>query len=421
MYHEVKGYVTEVGPNKWQLEVNLGTYVDPDTGKKKRNRKYKTVKAKNEKQAQILLAKYIAEITGEGYFEPKKMNFVHFVLNEWEPKCARKRLADTTYETYMEIVHNRILPAFKYLSLEQITPKHIVDFLHNLEEEGMRLDLEKDENGNLVRKEGKLSSSSIYYHYRVLNHILNFAVEIQIIKDNPCKAIEKPKVEHKEVEIYTRDEVIRLLECLESEKHVPHWQIIFKLAIITGMRRSELCGLEFKHFDYDECKVHIKQALTYTKENGYSIHEIRKGKRTARQRTVYLPRDLIEEVKKLEHQRKIERFAIGKKNLWLEGKYNLILAHEDGRPYHPRTVQRWWERFIKRHGLKYINVHALRHTSATMLIMEGVNVKTVSARLGHSSTRVTTGTYGHAVDEYDKLATEKLQEIINMNKHASGK
>lgn len=135
MDNEVKGCVTQVGENKWQLEINLGTYVDPETGKKKRNRKYKTVKTKNEKQAQIMLAKYIAEITGEGYFEPQKMNFVHFVMNEWEPKCARKRLANTTYEAYMDIVRNRILPAFQYLTLEQIQPKNIVDFLHNLEEE----------------------------------------------------------------------------------------------------------------------------------------------------------------------------------------------------------------------------------------------------------------------------------------------
>lgn len=410
-----RGYCRQRGKNRWQLEVDLGSYIDPETGKRKRLKKYKTITAKGPREAELELAKFVVEVTGEGYFEPEKMSFVEFVKKVWEPKCAKKRLAPTTYEQYMTCVNNRILPAFQYLRMDQIKPKHINDFLHNLEEEGMRLDFEKDENGNLVRKEGKLSSSSIYYHYRVLNHIFNFAVEIQILKENPVKAIKKPQVEHKEVEIYTQDEVVKLLECLESEKDVPHWQIIFKLAIITGMRRSELCGLEFKHFDYDAGVVHIKQALTYTKETGYNIHEIRKGNRTARQRTVYLPRDLIEDVKKLEHQRKIERFAIGKKNLWMEGKYNLILAHNDGRPYHPRTVQRWWERFLKRHGLRYINVHALRHTSATMLIMEGVNIKTVSARLGHSSTRVTTGTYGHAVDEYDKLATEKLDSILKQS------
>lgn len=408
-----KGYVRKRGINKWQMEVDLGSYIDPKTGKRKRNKKYKTITAKGQRDAERQLIKFVAEVTGEGYFEPEKMSFVSFVQKEWEPKCAKKRLAPTTYEQYMNCVNNRILPAFQYLRLDQIKPKHILDFLHNLEEEGMRLDVTKDEDGKIVKKEGKLSSSSIFYHYRVLNNIFNFAQELQLIKENPCKEIDKPKVEYEEVDIYTSEEAARLLECLESETHVPHWQIIFKLAIYTGMRRSELCGLEFKHFDYKNNAVHIKQALTYTKDTGYNIHEIKKGNRTARQRTVYLPQKLMEDIKKLEHQRKVERFAIGEKNLWMEGKYNFILARENGHPYHPRTVQRWWERFIKRHNLKYINVHALRHTSATLLIMDNVNPKTVSARLGHSSTAVTTGTYGHAVDEADRLATEKLQKIID--------
>lgn len=156
-------------------------------------------------------------------------------------------------------------------------------------------------------KGGKLSSSRIYYHYRISNNIFNFAQEIQIIKENPVKMVKKPKVEYKETEVYTDEEVAHLLECLESETQVPHWQIIIKLAIITGMRRSELCGLEFKHFDYENGIVHVRQALTYTKENGYEIHEIRKGNRTARQREIHIPLSLAAEIKKLELQRKKER------------------------------------------------------------------------------------------------------------------
>lgn len=414
-----KGYCRKRGKDKWQLEVDLGSYVDPQTRKRKRNKKYKTITTKSHREAQLELARFVAEVTGDGYFEPEKISFTEFIKNEWTPKCAKKRLAPTTFEQYKNCVDNRILPAFQYLRLDQIKPKHIIDFLDNLEEEGMRMDKVKDENGRLVQKDGKLSSSRVFYHYRVLNNIFNFALELKLIKESPVKQIKKPKVEYKKVEIYTDEEASQLVKCLESESKVPHWQIIIKLAIITGMRRSELCGLEFKHFDYDNGIVRIRQALTYTKEFGYDIHEIRKGNQTARQRDVSIPSSLVEDVKKLEHKRKMERFAIGEKNLWKEGKYNLILAHENGHPYNPRTVQRWWERFIERHKLKYINIHALRHTSATILINQGVHAKIISERLGHSSTNVTMGTYGHALKQADKLATEKLEAALNQNEKAS--
>ena len=399
---EVKGSVTQVGEEKWQLEVNLGTYVDPKTLKKKRNRKYRTVEAKNKRQAEVLLARWIAELTDVTYFEPEKMSFVEFVKNEWEPRCAKKRLAPTTYYQYMRCVNSRILPAFQYLRMDQVKPKHIIDFLDNLEEEGMRMD----------GKEGKLSSSRVYYFYRVLNNIFNFAVELQILKENPVKKIKKPKVEYKDVEIYTAEETARLLKCLDTETDVPHWQIIIKLAIITGMRRSELCGLEFKHIDYENNVVRIRQALTYTSEHGYEIHEIRKGSRSSKKRDVYLPKSLVEDIKQLEDQRNLERKSA--RNLWQDGKYNFILAHEDGRPYNPRSVQQWWERFLKRHNLKYINLHALRHTSATLLISLNTHARTISERLGHSNTTVTMGRYGHAITEADKIATEKLAEAINL-------
>ncbi|UOE77161.1 tyrosine-type recombinase/integrase [Parageobacillus thermoglucosidasius] len=109
---------------------------------------------------------------------------------------------------------------------------------------------------------------------------------------------------------------------------------------------------------------------------------------------------------------KKERLA-SSKPLWMDGKYNLILAHENGQPYHPRSVQRWWERFIERHNLKYINIHALRHTSATILINQGVHAKIILERLGHSDIKTTMNIYGqHAMKQADKLATEKLESVL---------
>lgn len=398
-----KGYCRPRGKNKWQLEVDLGSYIDPETKKRKRNKKYKTITAKGQREAELELARFVAEVTGEDYFEPEKMNFVEFVQKEWLPKCGKERLAHTSLDVYIRLLENRILPAFQYLRLDQIKPKHIIDFLHNLREDGMRLD----------GKEGPLSESSIEYHYRVLNHIFNFAVEMQLIKESPLKNVPIPKRQPKKIEVYTLEETRKLLEYLKGEPL--HWQIIIKLAVTTGMRRSELFGLEFKHFDYENRIVRVEQALTYTKEGGYQIHPIKKGNELANQRDIVISESLIPDIKKLELQRKKERLANANR-LWQDGKYNFLLADETGKPYNPRTIQRWWERFIKRHGLKYINIHALRHTSATLLINEGVHAKIISERLGHSNIKTTMNIYGHALRQADEMATAKLDAALSLDK-----
>ncbi len=394
-----KGHVRHRGGNKWQLEVDLGSFIDPETNKKKRNKKYKTISAKGIREAEKELTRFVAEVTGQGYYEPKKMNFVDFVNNEWLPKHAEKHLSHVTLAGHKVYLERRILPAFQYLRMDQVKPVHILDFLHNLEEDGMRLD----------GKKGKLSSSTIFMNYRILNNIFNFAVKLGIVQENPVKRVDKPKVEYKEVEVYTMEEASHLLQCLESEKNVLHWQIIIKLAITTGMRRSELFGLEFKHIDFDQRVIKVRQALTYSKDKGYQVHDIKKGSKTSNQRDIVISESLIEPLKKLQLQRKKERLAT--ENLWNE-KHNFILADENGKPYHPESMKNWWERFVKRHKLTYINIHALRHTSATLLINEGVHAKIISERLGHADIKTTMNVYGHALKQADEIATQKLDDAL---------
>ena len=410
-----KGHARPRGNGKWQLEVDLGSYVDPVTNKRKRNRKYKTITAKNQSEANLELAKFVVEVTGDGYHEPEKISFIDFVNKQWLPKCAKKRLSHTTLETHIWCLETRILPAFQYLKLDQIKPIHIIDFLDNLQEDGMRLDKVKDENGNLVTKKGKLSSSTVFYHYRILNNIFNFAVEIKFLKESPLKGVKKPTVDYKESKVYSTEEVYKLLQCLESETHVPHWQIIVKLAITTGMRRSELFGLEFKHIDLDNKIIKVRQALTYSKHGGYKVHEIKKGNRSSNKRDIVLSDALIEPIKKLELQRKKERLACKKEDLWMKGKYNFLLCDETGKPFNPSSMKNWWKRFLKRHNLRYINIHALRHTSATLLINEGVHPKIISERLGHSDIKTTMNIYGHALKKADEIATKKLDYVLFKN------
>ena len=182
---------------------------------------------------------------------------------------------------------------------------------------------------------------------------------------------------------------------------------MIKLAITTGLRRSELLGLEWKHIDLDECTIAVKQGLTYSKSSGFQIGEL---KTKNSKRTVTIPSSLIPELKKLKMKKQQERIAT--EELWDGGQYFFLFSDYKGTPYHPTSVTTWWRRFINRHKLKYINFHALRHTSATLLINQGIHAKTISSRLGHADIKTTMNTYGHVLEKADREAATKLDILF---------
>lgn len=395
-----KGYARYRGNNRWQLEVDIGKKV----GGGKRNKKYKTVHAKNEKEAQAKLAAFVEEIRKAGYFEPEEILFIDFINEKWV-NFAFNELADTTFEGYVDCLENRIMPAFRYFKLHEIKQEHIIEFLQSLSKDGIRLD----------GKKGKLSSSQIVYHYRTLKHVINYALTIKYIKDNPFEGVPKPKEDYEEVEPYTMEEAQMLFDALEKEKEENlHWYIAIRLAVLNGMRRSEIYGLDLlKHIDIEQRIVRVRQALTYTKRKGYSITPIKKGSKRSKKRDIVLAESLVDPIEKLILAKKTERLTFKNEDLWSEGKHFLLLSHDNGKPFHPDSMRDWWIRFLKRHNLKFINIHGLRHTMVNLLIELETPLSTISKRAGHSGIGITNDIYGHRIQSLDEIATQKLDEALS--------
>lgn len=399
------GYARDRGNGKWQLEVNLGSYVDPDTGKKKRNRQFKTINAKGKRDAERQLAKFVSELEEGSYKKEKKINFVDFVENYWYPHIIQTHeLASTTLDTYMRYLRLRIIPVFKALRMDQVTPEHINEFLAMLSEDGMRMD----------DTEGTLSVNTIFYHRRILNNVFNYAVKKKVISESPVKDAVKPRVPKPKVEIYEDEDSFKLVQALDSEPL--HWRIAIKLMITCGMRRSEVFGLDLdKHIDLEKNVIHIEQAMTYAPANPYDIHPIKKGEEGEQQgqRDAYISNLLLDDIKKLKAQRDHERSMYPVDELWEKGKHNLLLAHPDGTPYLATALNKWWKRFIKRHDLKYIKPHALRHTYASILINEGYNAKIVATQLGHANTKTTLNVYSHMFRSTGEDIAHHFDEMFN--------
>jgi integrase len=340
--------------------------------------------------------KFRDEVQAGTYIAPEKMTFKDFVEKEWRGKYSEKHLEERTRYVYEACLKKHLLPVFGHMRLDQVKPLHIVDYLEKLSEPGSRLD----------KKEGALSTGTIQYHHRILKNIFSRAVEWRVIKNNPAADVKRPKVFHKEIVPYDEKEVQLLLQALQKEPF--HWRMMITLALTTGLRRGELLGLEWKHVDLKAGIISVEQSVSLSP--GGEAH-VKEPKTRNSRRKVTLPASILEELKDYYKYRAKERDKLG--DAWEGGMYFFIFSHPNGKAYHQERPYLWFRHFVQKNGFRYIRFHDLRHTSATLLINQGVHAKIISERLGHGSISTTMNVYGHALQSADQAAADKFDSLFS--------
>lgn len=274
-----------------------------------------------------------------------------------------------------------------------------------------------------IKQEKALSERTILHHHRLISSILTCAVQWQFILNNPANRVKAPKVERKEARHFDVDQTEYILELLKDEPI--KYRTAINMAIYGGMRLGELAGLEWVDIDFDNMLLKIHQSLQHI--SGEGTFE-KAPKNETSNRIISLPKTVINLLREYEVWQNGEKATLG--NLWHK-EYNNIFTSRDGQPIYPGTISRWFHQFIKKHNDKIIsdksipddnkkdylidevNFHGLRHTSATILINQGIDVTTVSKRLGHARTSTTTDIYSHSLQKADKSAADKLENLFN--------
>jgi integrase len=390
MSKRLVGHIEKRGPNKYRLTASGGF---DSNGKRIRHRR--TVTAKNDKEAEKLLAQFITELEGGDYYEPSKLTVKGFI-EKWLLEYAEANLAPKTLYRYREIINSRIIPALGHLTLDRIKPLHIVEFENSLRKDGARLD----------GKPGGLSERTILHHHRILCIIFNTAVTWGVLKESPVARVKAPRVPRKQAKAYTEEQTAAMLAALESEPL--KYRVMVHLALATGLRRGELMGLEWRDIDFEAGTLDVRRASQYLKGKGVFTKD---PKTEESKRLVSLPALTLHLLKTYKTEWLKGRLQVG--DLW-QGSDRLFVTW-DGQPMHPDTASNWFSAFLKRHNLPHIGFHGLRHTSATLLIRQGVDVRAVSSRLGHSRTSTTLDVYVHALRSADKAAAEVMNDIVGSN------
>ncbi|MEG2638952.1 MAG: tyrosine-type recombinase/integrase [Clostridiales bacterium] len=381
--------------------------------------------------------------------------------DKWFKDCAEKQLRPYTLNHYHSLMP-RINQAIGHVKLKDLRPHHLVEFYNNLGEKGIRLDIkyrclidfnslltekkikkttfaEKSKvsistlkslcHGNNVSKEtaekiskamkidmnklfelneGKatLSGQTIQHHHRLISTILSTAVEWEAISSNPCQRVKPPKVAPSAPRYLDEVEAVQLLAAISHEE--PKYRMITTLLLLTGMRRGEAMGLEWKDINFEQSVINIVRTSQYISGQGIITDET---KNESSKRAIKSPNSLLVDLRKYRLWQNEERLKIG--DQW--ENHDRLFTQWNGKPMNPDTFSQWFHDFVERKGLPDIVAHSLRHTNATLQIANGVPITTVAGGLAHATPATTTKIYSHEIKSADAAAPEVLENILTPN------
>lgn len=241
-----------------------------------------------------------------------------------------------------------------------------------------------DVRGMLAQLHGRgLSAGTARCALRLLSAAMDGAVQDGLISRNPCRKVRVASTPAAEQRVLTREEQQRLRACAEDEPAV-------LLALYTGMRLGEVCGLMWQDVDWQERTLTVRRTVQRLK-GGLTEGTPKSAKS---HRVIPLPQFLAAQLWR-RHAEQAGGYVFG----------------TGDRAEEPRNLQRRFERLTARCGLEGVHFHTLRHTFATRMIELGVDVKTVSTLLGHSSTQITLDLYAHSLIDQQRQAMDRLEAL----------
>jgi integrase len=398
----------------------------------------------------------------------RSVNKGHFLNNitwkeysdEWMDRYARRELRPRTVERY-ETLLKKINISIGRLKLLDIDPFHIRDFLDSLSRLGAREDImyrakvdvkqlltnrklrikdvtdktnisyttmyQINHKKNVTYKNAKtlcdlidvdlldifepceklqrsLSGKTISHYYRLISLILKDATYDGLIPNNPANRVKPPKVKKPKIKYLNEEEANKLIKYLAKE------DIILRTIVLTylfsGCRRAELLGLSWDDVDFASSTISINKSLQYTPQLGLFIDETKTENSV---RTISLPRFLIDLL--LDYKDWQDSIEAYPDHSW--DNINFVFRESSGAPVRPDRMSYIFRKFINKTDLPQINLHSLRHTSATLQIMGGVPIRAVADRLGHAKTSTTLDFYSHALKSGNEYGAEVLGKMID--------
>ena len=390
------GSIEKRGKNSYRLTVSEGFDLN---GKPMIHRK--TIHG-TKKDAEIELAKFVTEVQNGLVIDGKSLKFTEFV-EIWKRDYGSKELAPTTYKRYCRMLETRILPYFGHFYINKIRPTDIMKF-YDLLEKDTQLVRKKGNNGSKTKK--PLSGKTILEHHRLLRAMLHRAVYWQLIVSNPAERVQPPRAKKPKRRSYDDEQTKILLENLEKlSVEDTKYKVAIILTIFTGVRLGELMGLEWQDVDFRNGIISINRSSQYLSDMGV-FTKVPKTESSIRE--IAIPEFIISLLEEYKLWYEEQKSLYGE--LWTNS--NRLFVQADGKPMHPSSISKWFVKYVSTIGLPVINFHGLRHTNASLLVAQNVDIAVVSARLGHAQISTTLDFYVHPLLSHNRKAGYALENLL---------
>lgn len=253
-----------------------------------------------------------------------------------------------------------------------------------------------------------LSARSVRAHHALISLILSTAEKEMLIPYNAARKASPPKQPKSKPIFYQPEEIAAIWDALDTEPL--KWQAITHLLIVTGCRRGEIMGLKWDRVDFKTRMLTIETALLYTKSKG--VYD--GTPKTERTHHIILPEETMGLLRRWQAAQMELRLFWGES--WINSGY--VFTRDTGERMNPSSITGWLAKFSKRHNLPHIHPHALRHTVASVMIENGIDVVTVAGQLGHADASTTERIYAHELELSRTKASDCIAGVLLRKKQA---
>lgn len=324
-------------------------------------------------------------------------------IDRWLELCVKPpERAAATYEQY-NYIKKLICQKMGSIRIDKITPEQLQQFM-------------TDESAVRSKCVSRLE-------YRVLNIALKKAIDWKRIPMNPLASVHPPAPKKSIGKAQSITEVSRLIEASRNEHIILQGAIL--LGDLCGLRRGEMCGLRWQ--DWDAPKLHIRHSLSrhnldtiknkkyeliLPSKRGKTALVLGDTKNDASDNDIIVPDIVNNWLNQMKLWQNKQRLRLGP----CYHNYGFILSWEDGRPANPNWVYQAFERLLRKLGMPHYRVHDMRHTAATLLLQENVDIKIVSHQLRHSNVATTQDIYQHVINDIAKQPAQAMDKLFKNTK-----
>lgn len=378
----IKKYTTKNGETRYLFQTYLG--IDPLTGKERRTtrRGFKTQKEAKQAERNLLLdveENGLPSNQSDGFQDPTFEEVAHLWLKSYKTTVKASTFG-LTESKLKQLIKNH----FEGMKIKKISVPYCQKVVVSLSEKYV-----------------------LYTHYlSVIERIFKYAVLIDIIPTNPFDKVIRPKSKpvSKRDNYLTKDELKTFLDLARGASLTYFFPLVHLLSY-TGLRKGEAIALKWSDIDFENKRI----SITKTAARIHDRQIIQSPKTKTSFRKILIDDATLSTLKRWKKDQIKIYFRNGKH---FEGDDNFIFTNESADWVHIKNFTRYFKNFIRDHDFKPITPHGLRHTHASLLFAAGVEPKSISDRLGHSTVQITLDLYTHITEEQRSDTVEKLLEYM---------